>query len=483
MITHLGEKPAWPTSKFRFVQIGGKQVYGSVAATARKLLSMLDIAGLNFFWCACQNSDQRLLLPWWGTKRLLPKELLWSFVADKFSNYPSLLCTNVDAACCQKSMVKPPNKFQHQNFAQTLQHWQAWQCSMSWTGAAFPVSIWFDGRWRLYSRAPRHSEKHLIYACEACEPLNRSGTLRIDSKCQPSPCWVARLEGRWFCFNTSIEPQNFGRHTGGCALTGGERCICTSINLSTYYIAVDWSNISHISDISGTRLFICVFMYIYVHMYLMYSNIICMYIISTLIKNCPPVPKVSLSHCPTGTMVHRTLLQHQQATELLTWTDLGRPFPTRPWGPFSFAKWRMTRNAVIFPILWSLKPASTYPDFWCIAAKKSCFSWLMALLLRNFLEHGEVSSKGPTPSGTAEHEPRPILWMHAVTFKCHSNRSKPWRTLSSQVFEQFAELCCPLCSTGFVWNWGTQNGGLKNPTDDHHFPGNFDQFWLPPLWN
>ena len=49
MITHLGEKPAWPTSKFRFVQIGGKQVYGSVAATARKLLSMLAIAGLNFF--------------------------------------------------------------------------------------------------------------------------------------------------------------------------------------------------------------------------------------------------------------------------------------------------------------------------------------------------------------------------------------------------------------------------------------------------
>ena len=102
-------------------------------------------------------------------------------------------------------------------------------------------------------------------------------------------------------------------------------------------------------------------------------------------------------------------------------------------------------------------------------------SWLYCCAF--FLEHVEVSSKGPTPSGTAEHEPRPILWMHAVTFKCHSNRSKPWRTLSR------SQLCCPLCSTGFLWNWGTQNGGLKNPTDDHHFPGNFDQFWLPPLWN
>lgn len=30
---------------------------------------------------------------------------------------------------------------------------------------------------------------------------------------------------------------------------------------------------------------------------------------------------MSLSHCPTGTMAHRTLLQHQQATELLTWTS------------------------------------------------------------------------------------------------------------------------------------------------------------------
>ena len=33
---------------------------GLAAATARKLLSMLDIAGLNFFWCACQNSEPKV---------------------------------------------------------------------------------------------------------------------------------------------------------------------------------------------------------------------------------------------------------------------------------------------------------------------------------------------------------------------------------------------------------------------------------------
>ena len=127
-------KTSMANIKLQILWIGGKQVSWWVRWQLQNghFQQCWKLLASTFFDVCVRTQNPRLLLPWRGTKRLLPKELLWSFVANKFSNHPSLLCTNVDAAKnLWSNHLAKSNIFQHQNLTRTLQHWQAWQRSLS----------------------------------------------------------------------------------------------------------------------------------------------------------------------------------------------------------------------------------------------------------------------------------------------------------------------------------------------------------------